>query len=46
MGVCQDYSEVHRSYSLNFLKRGYVGDYVGSIIELIKGDTRSLDNGS
>ena len=30
------------SYNLNSLKGGYLGDY----IRVIKGDTRSLDNGS
>ena len=28
------------------LKRGHMGDYIGSIIGLIKGDTSSLDYGS
>ena len=30
------------SYSLNSLKGGYIGDYVGTTIGVIKGDTRSL----
>ena len=34
------------SYSLNSLKGGYVGDYIGTILGVIKGDARSLDNGS
>ena len=34
------------SYSLNTLKGGYIGDCIGSIIGVIKGDARSLDNGS
>ena len=32
----------YMSHSLNSLKGGYIGDYIG----VIKGDTRSLDNGS
>ena len=28
------------------LKRGYIGDYMGDIIGVIKGDARSLDYGS
>ena len=32
--------------SLNPLKEGYIGDYVGTTIRVIKGDTRSLDYGS
>ena len=32
----------HVSYSLNSLKGGYIGDYKGTSIGLIKGDTRSL----
>ena len=31
------------SSSRNSLKGGYIGDYIGTIIELIKVDTRSLD---
>ena len=31
------------SYSLNFLKGGSTGDYMGITIGVIKGDTRSLD---
>ena len=34
------------SYSLNSFNRGYTGDYIGSIIGVIKGDTRSLDSSS
>ena len=34
------------SHSLNSLKGGYMGDYIGYIIGVIKGDTRSLDHGS
>ena len=35
------------SYSLNSLKGvSYIGDYIGTTIRFIKGDTRSLDNGS
>ena len=37
------------SYSLNSLKGGYIGDYIGFIkttIGFIKGDTRSLDSSS
>ena len=34
------------SYSLNSLKGGYIGDYIGDYYRVIKGDTRSLDNGS
>ena len=34
------------SYSLNSLKGGYIGDYIGTTIGVIKGDTRSLDYGS
>ena len=33
------------SYSFNSLK-GYIGDSMGSMIGVIKGDTRSLDSGS
>ena len=33
----------HTSYSLNSLKRGYIG---GRIIGMIKGDTRGVDNNS
>ena len=28
------------------LKGGYISDYIGTTIGVIKGDTRSLDNGS
>ena len=34
------------SHSLNSLKGGYIGIIYGTIMEVIKGDTRSLDNGS
>ena len=34
------------SYSLNSLKGGYIKDYIGTTIGVIKGDTRSLENGS
>ena len=34
------------SYNLNSVKVVHVGDHVGSIIGLIKGDTRSLDHSS
>ena len=37
-GPIRDYM----SNGLNSLKGGYIGDYIG----VIKGDTRSLDNGS
>ena len=33
-------------YSLNSLNGGYIGDDIGGSIWVIKGDTRSLDNGS
>ena len=33
-------------HSLNSLKGGYIGDYIGSIIGVLKGDTRSLDYSS
>ena len=36
----------YMSYSLNSLKGGYKGDYIGGIIGVIKGDTRSLDYSS
>ena len=36
----------HVTYSLNSLKGGYIGVYIGTTIGVIKGDTRSLDNGS
>ena len=41
--VCKDFqwNSHHMSYSLNSLKWGYIGDYIGSIIGAIKGDTRS-----
>ena len=31
------------SHSLNSLKGGYIGDYIGTTMGVIKGDTRSLD---
>ena len=31
------------SHSLNSSKEGYIGDYIGILIGLIKGHTRSLD---
>ena len=34
------------SYSLNSLKGGYIGSTKGTTIEVIKGDTRSLEYGS
>ena len=36
----------HVSYSLNSLKGVYIGDYIGTTIGVIKGDTRSLDYSS
>ena len=33
-------------HSLNSLKGGYIGIIYGTILEVSKGDTRSLDNGS
>ena len=36
----------YMSHSLNSLKEGYIGDYLGTTIGLIKGDTRSLDYSS
>ena len=36
----------HMSCSLNSLKGVYIGDHIGTTVGLIKGDTRSLDNGS
>ena len=38
--------ETHMSYSLTSLKGGYIGDYMGTSIGVIKGDTRSLDYSS
>ena len=32
------------SQSLNALKRGYIGDCIGTIIGVTNGDTMSLDN--
>ena len=34
------------SYSLNSLKGGYIGEFIGDTIRVFKEDTRSLDNGS
>ena len=34
------------SYSLNSLKGGYIRDYIGTIIGVIEGYTRSLDSSS
>ena len=34
------------SHSLNSLNGGYVGEYIGTTIGVIKGDTRSLDYSS
>ena len=34
------------SYSLNSLKGVYMGDYMGTTIGVIKGETRSLDSSS
>ena len=35
------------SYSLNSLKAGYIGDYIGeTVMGVIQGDTRSLDYSS
>ena len=39
-------SDYHTSYSLSSLKGGYIGDYIGTTIRDIKGDTRSLDYSS
>ena len=36
----------HMSHSLNSLKGGYIGGYIGDYYRGIKGDTRSLDNGT
>ena len=38
--------ETHMSHSLNSLKGGYIRDYIGTTIGVIKGDTRSLDYSS
>ena len=32
----------HVSHSLNSLNGGYIGDYIGTTIRVIQGDTRSL----
>ena len=37
---------MHVSYSLNSLKGGYIGDYIGDDYRDIKGDTQSLDYSS
>ena len=37
---------MHMSYSLNSFKGGYIGDYIGTTLGVIKGDTKSLDNDS
>ena len=34
------------SYSLNSLKGGYIGDYIGDYYRVIKGGTRSLEYSS
>ena len=34
------------NHSLNSLNGGYIRDYIGDTIRVIKGDTRSLDYGS
>ena len=34
------------SYSLNSLKGGHLGDYIGDYHRVIQGDTRSLDYSS
>ena len=34
---------LHVSYGLNSLKGGYTGDYMGTTIEVTKGDAGSLD---
>ena len=34
------------SYSLNSLRGGHIGDYIGTTIGVIKGDTRSLGSSS
>ena len=43
-----DPQEVLTTYELwsKLLKGGYIGDYIGTTIGVIKGDTRSLDNGT
>ena len=33
----------YMSYSLNSLKGGYIGDYIGTTMGVIKGDTGSLN---
>ena len=33
------------SHSLNSLKGGYIGDYIGGLLKGFLGDTRSLDYG-
>ena len=34
------------SHNLNSLKGGYIGNYIGTTIGVIKGNARSLDSGS
>ena len=34
---------MHMSYSLNTLKGGYIGDYIGHYYRSYQGDARSLD---
>ena len=41
--ICREI--LHMSHSLNSLKGLYKGDYIGTTIWVIKGDTRSLDYG-
>ena len=43
-GIRRGHLAPHELYS-KLLKGGYIGDYVGITIRVIKGDTRSLDNG-
>ena len=38
--------QTQMSYSLNSSKGGYMGDNIGGYYRVIKGDTRSLDDGS
>ena len=42
----QEPPERHMSHSLKSLKGVYRRDYIGDYYGVIKGDTRSLDNGS
>ena len=39
-GLCSGF---YISYSLNSLKGGYMGDYIGDFFMGVKGHTRSLD---